>query len=74
MLIHRGITQADKHSKNVSLNGQVIDQINSVKFLGVMVNDTLTWNDHISLIERRITPKLNLLRHLPSFLPHATLS
>ena len=42
MLIHCDRSQVDKLSLNVSLNGQVIDQINSVKFLGVMVDDTLT--------------------------------
>ena len=42
--------------------------VHSFKLLGVMLNDHLTWDDHIQLI-CRVARQINLLRHLPWLLP-----
>ena len=43
------------------------------KFLGVLLNDTLTWSDHIAHICTKVSHSLNLLRHLLWFLPKSLL-
>ena len=35
----------------------------SVKYLGVVVDSKLSWNDHISYVSSKATKTLNLLRH-----------
>ena len=38
------------------------------KFLGVLVNDTLTWSDRIDMVCNKVTCSLNLLHCLSWFL------
>ena len=44
-----------------------------MKFLGVLLNDTLTWGDHIAHISTKVSRSLNLLRRLSRFLPKSLL-
>ena len=68
MLLH-----SSRKSPHSSLKLQVADspveQVRSFKFLRVVVNDTLTWNDHIDLVCKKVSRHLNLLRRLSWFLP-----
>ena len=50
-----------------------VEQVQSFKFLGVLVNDTLTWSDHINLVCNKVTRSLHLLRRLSWFLPQPLL-
>jgi hypothetical protein len=48
-----------KHAKKscsfkISVDGIDIEEVIKTKFLGVMVNQTLSWNDHIALIKHKI--------------------
>ena len=72
MLIH---SPRKKHcpSLNIHLSGQSIEQVRSFKFLGVLINDTLSWDDHINNIVSKVSRKLNLLRRLSWFLPRSLL-
>ena len=58
---------------NIQLNGTPIEQVQSYKFLGVVVNDTLTWDDHIQFVCTKVSKSLNLLRRLAWFLPRRAL-
>ena len=49
-----------------------VEQVQCFKFLGVLVNDTLTWSDHIDMV-CKVTRSLNLLRRLSWFLPQPLL-
>lgn len=40
---------------NIQLNGTPIEQGQSCKFLGVVVTDTLTWDDHIQFMCTKIS-------------------
>ena len=48
----------------LKLNGTPIKFQNHVKFLGLIFDKNLTWNKHISYIEERCKPILNLLRYV----------
>ena len=45
-----------------------VEQVQCFMFLGVLVNDTLTWSDHIDMVCNKVTCSLNLLRRLSWFL------
>ena len=72
MLIHSARKKVD--SKLVLRIDDVhVEQVQSFKFLGVLVNDTLTWSDHINLVCNKVTRSLHLLRRLSWFLPQPLL-
>ncbi len=56
---------------NLTLNtdDRTIERVRYFKVLGVEVNDTLTWVDHIGMVCKKVTRRLNLLHRLSWFLP-----
>ena len=72
MLIH---SARKKVSDGLALNVENVDieQVQKFKFLGVIVNDTLSRGDHIDFVCNKVTHSLSLLRHLSWFLPRPLL-
>ena len=68
MLIHSS-RRHPKDSLQLSVDGKVVEQVRCFKFLGVTINDTLTWSDHIDKVCCKVTRSLHLLRRLSWFLP-----
>ena len=48
---------------------RTIERVRYFKVLGVEVNDPLTWVDHIGMVCKKVTRRLNLLHRLSWFLP-----
>ena len=46
---------------NLNVNGQKIDRVRSIKFLGVTINDRLTWEDHKIYIKKKISRNLGII-------------
>ena len=46
---------------NVSLNNTIIEQVNNVKYLGVIIDNNLTWNDHVSMLCKNLSFKVSQL-------------
>ena len=72
MLIHSAKKQV-KGELVLRIDGSDVEQVRCFKFLGVLVNDNLTWSDHISMVCSKATHSLNLLRRLSWFLPQPLL-
>ena len=74
MLIH---SARKKVSDKLALKVETVDieQVQEFKFLGVVVNDTLSWGDHIeiNIVCNKVTRSLSLLRCLSWFLPRPLL-
>ena len=45
----------------------------SFKYLGVIVDESFSWNSHVSFVASRVYPKLKLLNRISSFLDLTTL-
>ena len=45
----------------ISLNGCVIERKHSTKYLGVLINENLTWHDHILSIEKKLSCALGII-------------
>ena len=76
MLIHstrKKVTNSDRLA--LSVENVDIEQVQKFKFLGpgVIVNDTLSWGDHIEFVCNKVTRSLSLLRRLSWFLPRPLL-
>ena len=72
MLIHSARKKVSSGLK-LMIDGMEVEQVRVFKFLGVLVNDTLTWSDHIDMVCNKVTRGLNLLRRLSWFLPQPLL-
>ena len=57
----------------LSVDGRQVEQVCSFKFLGVTINDILTWSDHINTVCAKVSDNLNLLHRLTWFLPQPLL-
>ena len=59
---------------NISPNGESLDCIPSSQLLGLNIRNDLSWNDHITSIVRKLSPKLGLFFRLQKFLPKSILT
>ena len=51
----------------LSINGEVVEQVNSFKFLGTTISKDLTWKAHIDLATKKARQRLFFLRELNKF-------
>ena len=49
------------------MEGEVMEIVSQTKLLGVMINNTLTWNDNTQYLVKRANSRLRLLHKLVSF-------
>ena len=55
------------------IDGNVIPQVSSAKFLGVCIDQHLNWSEHIKLISMKIAKNAGILNRLASYLPQKVL-
>ena len=54
---------------SIKMNNLSIKRVKSFNFLGIIVNETLTWTDHIAHLSQKISPVISLLHRLKKLLP-----
>ena len=47
--------------QTITINNQVIEQVNNFKFLGVIIDSHLRWTDHVQHIRKKISKGLGIL-------------
>ncbi len=74
MIFHNRQRNIDNYTNlTLKLDGQTIQRTSSFNFLGIVVNEFLTWSDHISYISQKINPVVGLLNRLKHQLPRRIL-
>jgi len=63
--------QADQLT--VSINGELIKRVDSFRFLGVIIDDRLSWRQHIAHIRRKVSKSIGILRSARLLLNRDTL-
>ena len=53
---------------NIFYGDSILKQQRHFKYLGVVVDESLSWNNHVSYVASRVYPKLKLLSRISSFL------
>ena len=68
------------HSSNISpldlkleINGIIIERVHSFRFLGLILNENLTWHDHVRSVSLKVSRAVGVLKRLKSFLLSKTL-
>ena len=51
-----------------------IETVQNIKYLGVMLDQHLAWEEHVQFLQTNISPNLDFLKHAKKFLPMETLS
>ena len=57
----------------LQLAGQYLDQTSSTKYLGLVIDCHLSWQDHIDLIASKIRRNINIMTKVKSLLESQTL-
>ena len=57
----------------ISIDGFTIKRTKAVKYLGLVVDDALTWSQHIDCISTKIAQSVGNLKRTRSFLPKQSL-
>ena len=72
MLIHSA-RRTNLPPPSIHLLSTPVEQVHSTTFLGVCINDTLNWCEHVWLVSSTVSRNLNLLWRRSWFLPKAAL-
>lgn len=48
-------------SDTLYINGETIERVDNFKFLGVLIDAKLTWNDHVQFIKKKISKGLGIM-------------
>ena len=57
----------------ISVDDYQIRRIKSVKYLGMIVYDTLTWGEHVDYISTKICKNIGIIKRVRTFLPRHSL-
>ena len=58
---------------NVLLDGQNIDRVEKLRFLGVIFDDQLKFNHHIDFISKKVSKSTGILNRIKNHVPHSIL-
>ena len=62
----RTLTNSDL---NIKVSGKTIEQVDSEQLLGVKIDYSLTWDDQVKQVRKKVLYKLSLLRKIKQYLP-----
>ena len=57
----------------IVVDGQKVRRVKIVKYLGMMVDDKLAWDQHVDYISSKITRNIGILKRIRHFIPHESL-
>jgi len=58
---------------NIIINNKPIDRVPQVKFLGIIIDEHLTWHSHIFLVKNKVAKAIGIIKKLKVILPNRTL-
>jgi len=54
---------------NIQIDDCNIATVDSSKFLGIIINSSLDWNEHIMLINQKVNKTIGILKYIKNKLP-----
>ena len=73
-LIHFHSKKSQRHSNiseqlKISMNDKIIKRVRTVKFLGIFINENMSWTDHIMYIKNKVSKGVGIVGKLRTVLP-----
>ena len=62
----------DSYDYNLDINGEKIERVHSMEYLGVTLDDKLSFDEHITTVHSKAVTKLGLIRKSRHFLDQST--
>ena len=74
-LFHKSVKKYSipSHLPTLKINNHDIERVNTMKFLGVLLDDNLLWKEHIKYLENKIAKNIGLMYRAKPFLDKETL-
>jgi len=66
-------SKASPLRRDLKIDGVIIENVTRTKFLGIIINSTLTWKDHISTIKQKIFKNTGIIARVRNRLSAAAL-
>ena len=66
MMFHR--TRIKYNIRDITINGKNVAYTKNTKFLGVIIDNKLTWSDHIIYIKNKISKSIGITHKTRNFL------
>ena len=57
-----------EHNITIYLNNKIIEQVKKITFLGIVVDECLTWNDHLEQISKKIIKSTAVIVRIRHFI------
>ena len=57
----------------LTMDGEHIEQVNEFKYLGVIIDQHLTWKPHIEMVSNKISRTIGYINRIKKFLPNSIL-
>ena len=62
MVFHRvRLKTIDNSSLNIIMDNQILTKVNSIKYLGIIVDNKLNWLDHIIHVKAKISKRIGIM-------------
>ena len=65
----RMVSNMDELNLNVILDSTTLEKVKHTKFLGVLIDDCLTWKNHIDCVSKTISRNIGVMNKLKHFVP-----
>jgi hypothetical protein len=66
-MLFRSSKRKQRHNITISINNEKIKQVKSTTFLGVVIDECLTWKDHIDLISKKMMKASSIISRILHF-------
>ena len=63
------VSNIDELDENVILDSPALERVRHTKFLGVLIDDCLTWKNHIDCVPKTISRNIGVMNKLKHFVP-----
>ena len=72
MLVGTHQKLAEAENQVIDINSMRLEMVNNFKYLGILLDCTLSWKEHVEYIGNKISSRLGMLRRAHKVLPKAT--
>ena len=71
LMLVKPIMKADE--MNIILDNTRLDRVNNTKFLGVIIDENLTWKNHVDCISKIVSKNIGVMNKLKHYIPYRIL-